>query len=322
MVDATPLTSPSPREEENQENHDSGLLAELVTVRDWLRYAVTRFNRAGIFCGHGVEDTFDEAVWLILATLSLPLDRLEPFLDACIPSDERTALLENIDRRAIERIPTAYLVHEAWLGAYRFHVDERVIVPRSYFAELLDDDAFTPWIEDPETVTSALDLCTGSGCLAILMAEAFPNADIVAADLSADALAVARRNITEYGLDNRIEPVQSDLFSALGGRLFDLILCNPPYVTSESMERLPPEYLHEPALALAAGEDGLDIVRRLILDAAYHLHPDGFLAVEVGHNRQLVENAFPELPFVWLSTRSGVDGVFLLKQKNLPKNLL
>ena len=304
-----------------EKNHHCGPLAELVTVRDWLRYAVTRFNRAGIFCGHGVDNTYDEAVWLILATLSLPPDRLEPFLDASIPFDERAMLLKNIDRRASERVPTAYLVHEAWLGAYRFYVDERVIVPRSWFAELLDNNAFAPWIEDPETVTSALDLCTGSGCLAILMAEAFPNADIVAADLSMDALAVARRNITEYGLDDQIEPVQSDLLDALNGRLFDLILCNPPYVTTESMERLPPEYLHEPALALAAGEDGLDIVRRLISGATRHLHPNGILAVEIGYNQQLVENAFPELPFVWLSTRSGVEGIFLLQQKDLPENL-
>jgi len=301
-----------------EEDHDGGPLAELVTVRDWLRYAVSRFNRAGIFCGHGVDNTFDEAVWLILATLALPLNRLEPFLDACIPSDERVALFENIERRANERIPTAYLVHEAWLGAYRFHVDERVIIPRSWFAELLDDNAFAPWLENPETVTSALDLCTGSGCLAILMAETFPNADIVATDISADALAVAQRNIAEYGLNDRIEPVQSDVFASLDGRLFDLILCNPPYVTTGSMEQLPPEYLHEPALALAAGEDGLNIVRRLILEAARHLHPGGVLAVEVGHNRELVENAFPELPFTWLTTRCGVEGVFVLKREDLP----
>jgi ribosomal protein L3 glutamine methyltransferase len=300
------------------ENHDNEPLFELVTVRDWLRYAVTRFNRAGIFCGHGVDDTFDEAVWLILSTLALPPDRLEPFLDACIPGDERVALFENIERRAIDRIPTAYLVREAWLGGYRFTIDERAIVPRSYFAELLDDNALEPWIEDPETVTCALDLCTGSGCLAVLMADAFPNADIVAADLSADALAVAQRNVTDYDLDERIELVQSDLFASLDGRLFDLILCNPPYVTTESMEQLPPEYLHEPTLALAAGEDGMDIVRRLISEAARHLHPGGVLTVEVGHNRQLVENAFPELPFTWLTTRNGVDGVFVLGREDLP----
>lgn len=302
---------------EDEHEHESGPLAELVTVRDWLRYAVTRFNRAGIFCGHGVTDVFDEAAWLILSSLALPLERLDPFLDACIPSDERQALFDNIERRAVERIPTAYLVNEAWLGQYRFHVDERVIVPRSFFAELLDD-GFSPWVEDPQTVTSALDLCTGSGCLAILMAQAFPNADVVAVDLSEDALAVARRNVDDYGLNDQVELVHSDLFDAIGDRRFDLIISNPPYVTADAMASLPPEYLHEPHMALAAGEDGLDIVRRLISEAATHLHPEGILAVEIGHNRDLVENAFPELPFSWLSTEGGEDMVFLLKREDLP----
>ena len=302
---------------EDEHEHESGPLAELVTVRDWLRYAVTRFNRAGIFCGHGVTDVFDEAAWLILSSLALPLERLDPFLDACIPSDERQALFDNIERRAVERIPTAYLVNEAWLGQYRFHVDERVIVPRSFFAELLDD-GFSPWVEDPQTVTSALDLCTGSGCLAILMAQAFPNADVVAVDLSEDALAVARRNVDDYGLNDQIELVHSDLFDAIGDRRFDLIISNPPYVTADAMASLPPEYLHEPHMALAAGEDGLDIVRRLIAEAATHLHPEGILAVEIGHNRDLVENAFPDLPFSWLSTEGGEDMVFLLKREDLP----
>lgn len=302
---------------EDEHEHESGPLAELVTVRDWLRYAVTRFNRAGIFCGHGVTDVFDEAAWLILSSLALPLERLDPFLDACIPSDERQALFDNIERRAVERIPTAYLVNEAWLGEYRFHVDERVIVPRSFFAELLDD-GFSPWVEDPQTVTSALDLCTGSGCLAILMAQAFPNADVVAVDLSEDALAVARRNVDDYGLNDQIELVHSDLFDAIGDRRFDLIISNPPYVTADAMAALPPEYLHEPHMALAAGEDGLDIVRRLIAEAATHLHPEGILAVEIGHNRDLVENAFPDLPFSWLSTEGGEDMVFLLKREDLP----
>lgn len=302
---------------EDEHEHESGPLAELVTVRDWLRYAVTRFNRAGIFCGHGVTDVFDEAAWLILSSLALPLERLDPFLDACIPSDERQALFDNIERRAVERIPTAYLVNEAWLGQYRFHVDERVIVPRSFFAELLDD-GFSPWVEDPQTVTSALDLCTGSGCLAILMAQAFPNADVVAVDLSEDALAVARRNVDDYGLNDQIELVHSDLFDAIGDRRFDLIISNPPYVTADAMAALPPEYLHEPHMALAAGEDGLDIVRRLIAEAATHLHPEGILAVEIGHNRDLVENAFPDLPFSWLSTEDGEDMVFLLKREDLP----
>lgn len=301
---------------DDQHEHDHGPLAELVTVRDWLRYAVTRFNRAGIFCGHGVQDSFDEAVWLILGSLALPLDRLEPFLDACIPGEERVALLEAIEQRADERLPTAYILGEAWLGDFRFTVDERVIVPRSFFAELLED-GLAPWVEDPEAISAALDLCTGSGCLAILMAHAFPNADITAVDLSADALDVARINVADYGLEDRIELVRSDVFDALGDRRFDLILSNPPYVTAEAMDALPPEYLHEPHMALASGEDGLDVVRRLLAEAGAHLNPGGILAVEVGHNRAIVEAAFPDLPFTWLSTRGGDDMVFLLRREDL-----
>jgi ribosomal protein L3 glutamine methyltransferase len=304
-------------EEQDEHLHDHGPLAELVTVRDWLRYAVSRFNRAGIFCGHGVTNTYDEAVWLVLATLALPLDRLDPFLDACIPGDERLALYDNIERRVNERIPTAYLVNEAWLGDFRFYVDPRVIVPRSFFAELLDN-GLKPWVASPDTVTSALDLCTGSACLAVVMAEVFPNADIVAVDLSPDALDVARHNIDDHGLADRIELVESDLFATLGERRFDLIICNPPYVTAEAMENLPPEYRHEPQLAIAAGDDGMDIVRRLIHGAAPFLYPEGILAVEIGHNRMQVEDAFPTLPFTWLPTRNCADGVFLLHRGDLP----
>lgn len=302
---------------EHDHEHESGPLAELVTVRDWLRYAVTRFNRAHIFCGHGVHDSYDEAVWLLLSSLALPLDRLEPFLDACIPGEERVALLEAIERRAVDRVPTAYIVGEAWLGDFRFSVDERVIVPRSFFAELLED-GFAPWVADPDAVGSALDLCTGSGCLAILMAHAFPKAAVTGADLSDDALEVAQQNVADYGLEERIELVRSDVFSGLAGRCFDLILSNPPYVTADAMDALPPEYLHEPRMALAAGEDGLDVVRRLIAEAADHLNPDGVLAVEVGHNRAIVEAAFPDLPFNWLSTRGGDDMVFVLNRADLP----
>lgn len=304
-------------EDEHDHEHEHGPLAELVTVRDWLRYAVTRFNRAGIFCGHGVADSFDEAVWLILGTLALPVDRLEPFLDACIPGEERLALLEAIEQRADERIPTAYILGEAWLGDFRFTVDPRVIVPRSFFAELLED-GFSPWVDDPDAVGSVLDMCTGSGCLAILMAYAFPNSNVVGADLSDEALEVAQINVTDYGLEDRVELVKTDVFSALQGRRFDLILSNPPYVTDESMDALPAEFLHEPRMALAAGEDGLDVVHRLIAESAAHLNPGGLLAVEVGHNRHLVEAAFPDLPFNWLSTRGGDDMVFLLRREDLP----
>lgn len=302
--------------DDHDHEHEHGPLAELVTVRDWLRYAVTRFSRSGIFCGHGVHDSFDEAVWLILGTLALPLDRLEPFLDACIPGEERVALFEAIEQRADERLPTAYILGEAWLGDFRFTVDQRVIVPRSFFAELLED-GFAPWVEEPEAISSVLDMCTGSGCLAILMAQVFPNAAVTAADLSEDALDVARINVADYGLEDRIELVRSDVFDGLAGRRFDLILSNPPYVTAEAMDALPPEYLHEPHMALAAGDDGLDVVRRLLAQAATHLNPGGILAVEVGHNRHIVEDAFPDLPFNWLSTRGGDDMVFLLRREDL-----
>ncbi len=303
--------------DEHDHEHEFGPLAELVTLRDWLRYAVTRFNRAGLFFGHGCSDAYDEAVWLLLHTLALPLNRLEPFLDACIPAEEREVLYEVIERRVNERLPAAYITGEAWLGDFRFKVDPRVIVPRSYFAELLED-GLSPWVESPELVESALDMCTGSGCLAILMAHAFPSAQVVGVDLSPDALEVAQANVADYHLEDRVELVQSDVFDGLAGRRFDLILSNPPYVTAEAMEALPPEYLHEPRMALAAGDDGLDVVRRLIAEAREYLNPGGVLAVEVGHNRHIVEDAFPDLPFVWLSAEGGEDAVFVLRAEDLP----
>ena len=299
-------------EDEHDHEHEHGPLAELVTVRDWLRYAVTRFNRAGCFFGHGLTDAYDEAVYLILHTLSLPLDRLEPFLDACIPGDEREEILEVIEKRATDRLPAAYITGEAWLGDFRFKVDPRVIIPRSYFAELLED-GFSPWIQDPETVTAAMDMCTGSGCLAILMAHAFPNAEIVAVDISQDALDVAAENIAAYGLEDRIKLVLSDGFAAVPEQGFDFILSNPPYVTRESMESLPAEYLHEPGLALGSGEDGLDLVRKLLADAPRFLKPEGVLAIEVGHNRDIVEEAFPTLAPTWVSAPGGEDKIFVLQ---------
>lgn len=298
--------------------HEHGPLAELVTLRDWLRYAVTRFNRGGLHFGHGCSDAYDEAVWLLLHTLALPLDRLEPFLDACITAEEREQLFDVIERRANERIPTAYLVNEAWLGDFRFYVDSRVIVPRSFFAELLGD-GLSPWLPGHGEVRDALDLCTGSGCLAIVMGHVFPNAHVVAADLSDDALAVARRNVEDYGMQDQVELVKTDVFSGLAGRRFDLIVSNPPYVTGEAMDALPAEYLHEPRMALAAGDDGMDVVRRIIAGARAHLTPDGVLAVEVGHNRDLVEAAFPDLALVWLPTSGGDDMVFLVQAGDLPE---
>lgn len=294
----------------------SSLTEELVTVRDWLRYAVSRFNEAGLCFGHGCDNAWDEAVWLVLHTLNLPPDRLEPFLDARLTREERLAVLNIMQLRITRRVPAAYLTHEAWLNGYRFYVDERVIVPRSYFAELLKE-SFAPWVEHPEEVYDALDLCTGSGCLAILMAETFPNAMVDAVDLSPDALVVANRNVEDYGLEDCVHLHESDLFSALGDKQYDLIISNPPYVTAASMDNLPPEYRHEPAMALAAGDDGLDIVRRILAEAKQHLKPQGLIAIEVGHNRDLVEAAFPDLEPIWLDGPSGDDKIFLLHREQL-----
>ena len=294
-----------------------GATEELVTVRDWLRWAVSRFNEAGLHFGHGTHNAWDEAVWIVLATLHLPRDTLEPFLDARLTGSERHALLERLQQRVVHRLPAAYLLNEAWLGEFRFHVDPRVIVPRSYFAELLED-GFAPWIEHPESVASALDLCTGSGCLAIVMAHAFPNAAVDAIDISPEALEVARRNIADYGLEDRVHAIESDLFAKAKGRRYDLIICNPPYVTAAAMEALPAEYRHEPALALAAGRDGLDVVRRILAQARKHLNPRGVIAIEVGHNQELVTEAFPDLPAVWLDTEHADGKVFVLTREDLP----
>jgi len=287
----------------------------LLTLRDWLRYAVSRFNQAGLFFGHGSADAYDEAAYLLLHTLHLPLHRLEPFLDARLTAEECAAVAAIIGRRVRERIPAAYLTQEAWLGDFRFYVDERVIVPRSYFAALLEE-GFAPWISDPENVRNALDLCTGSGCLAILMAQAFPNAHVDAVDISQAALEVAQRNVADYRLGQRIALIQSDLFAHLKGRSYDLIVCNPPYVTAEAMRELPAEYRHEPELALAAGEDGMDVVRRLLAEAAKFLKSGGLLAVEIGHNKAIVEREFPGINFIWVDTPGG-EGVFLIRSEQL-----
>ena len=288
----------------------------LITLRDWLRFAVSRFNESKLFFGHGSDNAYDEAAYLILHTLHLPLDRLDPFLDASLTHDEADEVKTVIERRVRERLPAAYLTHEAWLAEHRFYVDERVIVPRSFIAELLPEQ-LSPWVENPDEVTRALDLCTGSGCLGILAALAFPNASIDAVDLSRDALDVAARNVVDYGLQNRVELIESDLFAAVQGRTYDLILSNPPYVNAESVTTLPPEYQAEPALALGSGVDGLDATRQILAQAASHLNPNGLLVVEIGHNRDVLEAAYPALPFTWLDTESGDQFVFMLRREDL-----
>ena len=290
--------------------------ARLRTTRDLLRFAVNQFKQAGLSFGHGTHNARDEAAYLILHTLQLPFDQLEPFLDTPLNRKQITAVLNILRQRVTKKIPASYLTHEAWLGDLRFYVDQRVIVPRSFIAELLRT-RLKPWIKDASTLTAALDLCTGSGCLAILMAHVFPNAVIDACDISRSALTVARRNISDYGLENRIKLIRSDLFKAIRGRRYDLIVANPPYVKAQAMRILPEEYRHEPQLALNGGKDGLDYVRRILQSAAGYLHKTGLLVVEIGHNRKTLERAFPKTEFIWPETSAGDEYVFLLKHHQL-----
>lgn len=294
---------------------------ELRSVRDWLRYALTRLNETDVACGHGFVEPFDEAVYLVCHTLQLPHERLELFLDARLTAAEAARLADLLQQRCAERVPLAYLTGEAWLGPYRFRCDRRALVPRSFIAALLDTDPLAddgydrleatvdrPWLEDSARIVQVLDLCTGSGCLAIVAAHTFPDALVDAVDLSPEALALAAENVADHGLETRIELLQGDLFAPVAGRRYDLIVCNPPYVDALAMAELPAEYRHEPELGLAAGDDGMDLVRRILRDASAHLQSRGWLLVEVGERRETVEALWPDIPLLWPMTPAG-DGV-------------
>ncbi len=284
----------------------------LLTVRDFLRYATSRFRAANLVFGHGTSSALDEAAYLILHTLHLPIDQLDPWLDARLLPEERRAVADIVEKRVATRKPAPYLTNEAWIQGHAFYVDERVIVPRSFLGELLNT-GLDGVIPDPQSVTTVLDLCTGSGCLAILAALAFPGADVDAADISEDALEVARRNVDDYQLGDHVALFRSDLFQALAARRYDLILSNPPYVTADAVAAFPPEYAAEPVLAHAGGDDGLDIVRRILAEAGAHLNPGGTLVVEVGTGRNILEAEYPDLPFLWLDTANAQGEVFALQ---------
>jgi len=292
------------------------LAQTLLTVRDWLRYSVSRFSQAGLVYGHGTATALDEAAYLILHTLQLPIDQLDPWLDARLTLAERQAVGAIIAKRIATRKPAPYLTNEAWVQGHAFYVDERVIVPRSYIGELLGS-GLSAVVADPEAVNRVLDLCTGSGCLAILAALALPNAVIDASDISADALTVAERNIATYELGDRIALVRSDLFAGLAGRTYDLILSNPPYVSAAAVAAFPPEYAAEPRLAHLGGEHGLDIVLRILAEASAHLTETGVLVVEIGTGREVLEETFPGLPFLWLDSADSAGEVFALTAKDL-----
>ena len=299
----------------------SAAASQLKTIRDFLRWALTEFRKAKLSHGHGTTSAIDEAAFLILETLNLPIDDINPWLDATLLSDERQALANIIRKRIETRLPAAYLVKRAYIHGVPFYVDERVIVPRSYIGELMFSGIFggedTSLIEDVSQVASVLDLCTGSGCLAILAAGIFPEADIDAADLSEAALEVARINVTDHDYLNRITLLQGDLWDAVEGRTYDLIIANPPYVAGPEVAAFPAEYGHEPIIAHIAGEDGLEIVRRILDEAAEHLNPGGGLLCEVGTGRELLVAEYPHLDFLWLDTEEAQGEVFWITREQL-----
>lgn len=289
---------------------------ELRTVRDLLRWTMSQFKHHSLQFGHGSDNAWDEAIYLLLHSLALPLDQLEPFLDAATTQSERTHFVHLIRRRCEERLPAAYITGEAWLQGFSFKVSKDCIIPRSPISELLSQQ-LAPWIENPLEVTSVLDVCTGSGCLAILAALAFPNAQIDGVDLSSAALAIAKQNIEDYRLEDRVCVLESNLYQAVANKKYDVIISNPPYVNEQSMQALPPEFLHEPRMALAGGTDGMDLVRTLIHEAANHLNDEGILVLEIGHEYAHFCVAFPELDPIWLSTETADDQILLLYKHQL-----
>jgi ribosomal protein L3 glutamine methyltransferase len=297
---------------------------ELLTLLDFLRYAVSRFVEAELVFAHGTTDPVADAAFLICEALHLHPDQFEMFAAARVTAAEGAKLLALIERRVTSRKPSAYLVNKIYMRGLPFYVDERVIVPRSFIGELLDshfggadDDEATALIENPEAIERVLDLCTGSGCLAILASQSFPNAAIDAVDISRDALAVAARNVADYGLEDRISLYKGDLFAPLDDERYDLIISNPPYVDAQGMADLPRECRHEPKLAFDGGADGLDLVRRILRDAARHLNPNGGLLCEIGRGRELLDAAFPELPLLWLDTEDSAGEVFWIDAETL-----
>lgn len=297
-------------------------LTELITVRDWLRHAVSRFRAAGLVHAHGATTALDEAAFMVLEGLHLPVDQLDPWLDARLTLSERERLHGLIEARIATRKPAPYLLGRTYIQGVPFRIDERAIVPRSYIGELLFGDLFGgegfTLIADTGAVSRVLDLCTGSGCLAILAAHVFPQALVDAVDLSDDALELARLNVEESPVGGRVTLHRGDLFAPLKGRRYDLIIANPPYVDAETMALLPPEFQAEPAMALAGGEDGMDIVRRILKDAKRHLTPEGGLLCEIGTDREILDLEYPQIDFLWLDTAESSGEVFWVRADQLP----
>jgi len=289
-------------------------LQDLKSLRDLLRWAVSEFNRGGVFFGHGTDNAWDEALHLISHVLGLPPGGDQRFLDARLTAREKASIVALVERRVRERLPVPYLTGEAWFAGLKFTIDQRVLIPRSPLAELIENH-FEPWLTAPPG--RILDLCTGSGCIGIACAYAYPEAEVDLSDIDSGALAVATTNIANHGLGGRVRAVASDLFANLADERYDLIISNPPYVDAGDLAAMPAEFRHEPELALASGADGLDFTRRLLAEAAAHLHHQGVLIVEVGNSWRALEQAFPQLPFLWIEFERGGGGVFLLHRDDL-----
>lgn len=290
--------------------HSSELISTLSTVRDYIRWVASRFSQAQLYFGHGSLTALDEAAALVLHTLHLPYNLSDTYFSAVLTQEERGTIIALAERRINERIPAAYLTNEAIFAGLAFYVDQRVLVPRSPIAELIEQ-RFAPWVDESE-VTAILDLCTGSGCIAIACAYAFPDADVDAVDISVDALAVAEINVAKHQLDDVLSLYESDLFDALPDNRYDIIVSNPPYVSLDEWRQLPAEFHAEPALGFKGGDSGLDLVVRILADADDFLTEQGILVVEVGSSALTLQNAFPDVPFYWLDFERGGDGVFLL----------
>ena len=290
---------------------------DLETICDFVRYGVSLFSESGLFYGHGTDNASDEAVFMVLEGLHLPIDNAETYWNAKLTESEKKRIAALLHRRAETRLPAPYVLNKAYIQGYPFYVDERVLIPRSFIAEILcKEDGFSQ-LHDYDAVESVLDLCTGSGCLGIVAAHIFPNAKVDIADLSPDALEVAKRNVRDYGLEDRITIHQGDLFAPLKGKSYDLIITNPPYVDKQGMDDLPEEFRHEPAMALGAGDDGLDIVHRIMKEAKAHLNDGGGLLCELGRCGPDREQTYPSAPFLWIDTENSSGEVFWLKKKDL-----
>ncbi|MCF2825512.1 MULTISPECIES: 50S ribosomal protein L3 N(5)-glutamine methyltransferase [unclassified Pseudoalteromonas] len=289
---------------------------DLHNIQDWVRWTASQFVSNEVFFGHGTDNPWDEAVSLVLPVLHMPIDAPKEIMHARMTQSEKAHLMEFIKARIEQRIPVAYLTNQAWFAGMPFYVDERVLVPRSPFAELIAKH-FAPWVAAPNKVTRILDMCTGSGCIAIALAKAFERAQVDAVDISFEALEVADHNINQHMMQDRVFAIQSDVFSGVPGQKYDLIVANPPYVDAEDMSDLPEEFHHEPELGLASGEDGLDVTRTLLAEAADHLNDDGLLFVEVGNSMVHMEQQFPEAPFTWLDFEHGGLGVFVVSKQQL-----